>query len=305
MVPNRQRKALSRRRKAHRPANPARRLSRKTQRLSSTAPRKRRQRPRRDARAQPHNRLRQFRPNRRRRLRLTTRPRRRPHGLPQSRRSPQRRARASRNLLPQSSGGGRRARKVVKEIGDRIVIQINNQIIVESSDRPRMSRGAREVYYEDLPRGRTRETVVRGDGTEVVTIRNAYGDIIRRSRITPDGREYVLVYVDEQYYDRARRLARSGPRPAADAARRASVRLHPRRRPGRRSRRLLRLPGAAAGRTRRAPLFGRRGQAFRPHSRQDAARRARHGDLRVRLGRRSPKARSRGCKASPTPWSGC
>ena len=92
--------------------------------------------------------------------------------------------------------------QVVKEIGDRIVIQINNQIIVESSDRPRMSRGAREVYYEDLPRGRTRETVVRGDGTEVVTIRNAYGDIIRRSRITPDGREYVLVYVDEQYYGR-------------------------------------------------------------------------------------------------------
>ena len=82
------------------------------------------------------------------------------------------------------------------------MIQINNQIIVESSDRPRMSRGAREVYYEDLPRGRTRETVVRGDGTEVVTIRNAYGDIIRRSRITPDGREYVLVYVDEQYYGR-------------------------------------------------------------------------------------------------------
>ena len=92
--------------------------------------------------------------------------------------------------------------QIVKEIGDRIVIEFNNQIIVESSDRPRMSRGARDVYYEDLPRGRTRETVVRGDGTEVVTIRNAYGDIVRRSRITPDGREYVLVYVDDQYYDR-------------------------------------------------------------------------------------------------------
>ena len=92
--------------------------------------------------------------------------------------------------------------QIVKELGDRIVIEFNNQIIVESSDRPRMSRGAREVYYEELPRGRTRETVVRDDGTEVVTIRNAYGDIVRRSRITPDGREYVLVYVDEQYYDR-------------------------------------------------------------------------------------------------------
>ena len=91
---------------------------------------------------------------------------------------------------------------VVREIGDRIIIQINNQVIVESNDRPRMSRGAREVYYEDLPRGRTRETIVRENGTQIVTIRNRYGDVIRRSRITPDGREYVLVYVDDRYYDR-------------------------------------------------------------------------------------------------------
>lgn len=91
---------------------------------------------------------------------------------------------------------------VVREIGDRIIIQINNQVIVESNDRPRMTRGAREVYYEDLSRGRTRETIVRENGTQIVTIRNQYGDVIRRSRITPDGREYVLVYVDERNYDR-------------------------------------------------------------------------------------------------------
>jgi outer membrane protein OmpA-like peptidoglycan-associated protein len=91
---------------------------------------------------------------------------------------------------------------VVREIGDRIIIEINNQVIVESNDRPRLSRGAREVYYEDLPRGRTRETIVRENGTQVITIRNRYGDIIRRSRITPDGREYVLIYVDDRYYDR-------------------------------------------------------------------------------------------------------
>ena len=91
---------------------------------------------------------------------------------------------------------------IVREIGDRIIIQINNQVIVENDDRPRLGRGAREVYYEDLPRGRTRETIVRENGTQVITIRNRYGDIIRRSRITPDGREYVLIYVDDRYYDR-------------------------------------------------------------------------------------------------------
>jgi outer membrane protein OmpA-like peptidoglycan-associated protein len=107
---------------------------------------------------------------------------------------------------PDSDNLGRRERPegvdVVREIGDRIIIQINNQVIVENDDRPRLGRGAREVYYEDLPRGRTRETIVRENGTQVITIRNRYGDIIRRSRITPDGREYVLIYVEDRYYDR-------------------------------------------------------------------------------------------------------
>ena len=101
----------------------------------------------------------------------------------------------------------RQGADVLKEIGDRVIIQLGDQIMVESNDRPRMTRGARDVYYEDLPRGRTRETIERGDGTQIVTIRNRYGDVIRRSRITPDGREYVLTYVDER---RLRRIAATG-----------------------------------------------------------------------------------------------
>ncbi len=93
---------------------------------------------------------------------------------------------------------------VLKSIGDRVIIRFGDQVSVESNDRPRMTRGAQEVYYEDLPRGRTRETIVRENGNQVVTIRNEYGEVIRRSRITPDGREYVLSYVDEQNYDRVR-----------------------------------------------------------------------------------------------------
>lgn len=92
--------------------------------------------------------------------------------------------------------------EVVREIGDRVVIEVNNQIIVESNDRPRIARDAREVYYEELPRGRTREVILREDGSRVVTIRNRYGDVIRRSRIAPDDREYVLVYVEDADFDR-------------------------------------------------------------------------------------------------------
>ncbi|BCG78955.1 OmpA family protein [Mesorhizobium sp. 113-3-3] len=89
---------------------------------------------------------------------------------------------------------------VLKEIGDRVIIQLGGQTIVQSNDGPRMNRGAKDVYYEDLSQGRTRETVQRDNGVQIVTIRNRYGDVIQRSRITPDGREYVLSYVDERDY---------------------------------------------------------------------------------------------------------
>ncbi|OBQ70419.1 OmpA family protein [Mesorhizobium erdmanii] len=89
---------------------------------------------------------------------------------------------------------------VLKEIGDRVIIQLGGQTMVQSNDGPRMNRGAKDVYYEDLPQGRTRETVQRDNGVQIVTIRNRYGDVIQRSRITPDGREYVLSYVDERSY---------------------------------------------------------------------------------------------------------
>ncbi|UCI09474.1 OmpA family protein [Mesorhizobium sp. B1-1-8] len=90
---------------------------------------------------------------------------------------------------------------VVKQLGDRVILQFNNQTFVESNEAPRITRGARDVYYEDLSGGRTREIVERDNGIQIVTIRNRNGDVIRRSRITPDGHEYVLSYVDERYYN--------------------------------------------------------------------------------------------------------
>ena len=82
------------------------------------------------------------------------------------------------------------------------MIQFNNQIIVRSDDRDRIGRDAQEVYYEELPRGRYRETVVRPNGVQVVTVYDRYGDVVERSRFTSDGREYVLVYSDGGRRDR-------------------------------------------------------------------------------------------------------
>jgi outer membrane protein OmpA-like peptidoglycan-associated protein len=68
---------------------------------------------------------------------------------------------------------------------------------VRGDDTSRFVREGEEPYYERLPGGRIRETVERNDGTQVVTIRNRYGDIIQRSRIDNRGREYVLFYAPE------------------------------------------------------------------------------------------------------------
>ncbi|PIO44786.1 OmpA family protein [Phyllobacterium zundukense] len=94
--------------------------------------------------------------------------------------------------------------QVIKQFDNRTIVEVNNNVFVESSDRPRMSRNAQEVYYEDLPRRRTRETIVRDNGVQIITIRNRYGDVIQRSRVTPDGREVLLTYTPD--YDREDRL---------------------------------------------------------------------------------------------------
>lgn len=82
-----------------------------------------------------------------------------------------------------------------------MIIQINNQTFIDSPDEVRIIRDRDDVYYEELPRGRVREVITRPNGVKIVTIRNRYGDIIRRSRIEPDNREVVLVYVEDRYYD--------------------------------------------------------------------------------------------------------
>ena len=51
---------------------------------------------------------------------------------------------------------------------------------------------------------------MRSNGVRVVTIRNRYGDVLRRSRITPDGREYVLVYVRDDDYGSIREFRDPG-----------------------------------------------------------------------------------------------
>ena len=90
--------------------------------------------------------------------------------------------------------------QVVKVIDGRTIITINNVTYIDAPDSRRLTEKGDEVLIERLPRGRTRETIVRENGVQVVTVKNRWGDVIQRSRILPDGREVILAYTPE--YDR-------------------------------------------------------------------------------------------------------
>lgn len=80
---------------------------------------------------------------------------------------------------------------------NRSVVNVDNNYVVRSDDTDRFVRGGERPTYEQLSRDRYRETIDRPDGDRIITVRNRYGDIVQRSRIDADGREYVLFYSPE------------------------------------------------------------------------------------------------------------
>lgn len=95
--------------------------------------------------------------------------------------------------------------KVVEQIDNRVILDAGDRIFVRGDDRPRLRRDAEETYYDQLPRGRLRETIVRPGGYEIVTVYDRYGDIVQRSRIDRDGNEYLMIYAPD--YDDTPRAA--------------------------------------------------------------------------------------------------
>ncbi|WP_331374503.1 OmpA family protein [Sinorhizobium chiapasense] len=87
--------------------------------------------------------------------------------------------------------------QVVEEVEDRVILGVGDRIFVRGDDRPRLRRDSQETYYDQLPRDRVRETIVRPGGYQIVTIYNRYGDIVQRSRIDRDGNEYLMIYAPE------------------------------------------------------------------------------------------------------------
>ena len=86
-----------------------------------------------------------------------------------------------------------------------MVFQIGINIFISNPEQERNRfydpNHGDKVFYEDLSFGRTRETIVRRDGTKIVTIYARDGDVLQRSKILPKGREIILASADPRERD--------------------------------------------------------------------------------------------------------
>ena len=73
-----------------------------------------------------------------------------------------------------------------------VIIQIGINITINNPEQERdrfYDPRQDQIYYEDLGRGRIRETIERPDGSKIVTVRNRNGDILHWVRFDGAVRE--------------------------------------------------------------------------------------------------------------------
>ncbi|MDP3340191.1 OmpA family protein [Frigidibacter sp.] len=85
-------------------------------------------------------------------------------------------------------------RKVALNSGDRVVVQRpDGQYEVIKDDDVLLRQPGSNVRTEQFNDGSSRTTVVREDGSRIVTIYSPEMRVLRRTRIDPNGREYLLI----------------------------------------------------------------------------------------------------------------
>ncbi|NGP18181.1 OmpA family protein [Devosia aurantiaca] len=90
----------------------------------------------------------------------------------------------------------------VLESSDGVVVyEFNNTVIVNNyyEDQSRLAYGADDVIYTSYADGSYSDSVIAADGSQVITIRDAYGNIISRTYYDAYGNEYVLAWYDPAY----------------------------------------------------------------------------------------------------------
>jgi outer membrane protein OmpA-like peptidoglycan-associated protein len=85
-------------------------------------------------------------------------------------------------------------RRVVASSQDRVVVQrADGEYQLLKDDNALLRQPGSNVRTETFNDGSTRTTVLREDGSQIVTIRDADLRVVRRTKLTADGQEWVLI----------------------------------------------------------------------------------------------------------------
>lgn len=83
--------------------------------------------------------------------------------------------------------------RLVQDQGDRVIVERDGEFYVRKDENQLLRQPGVRVQTENFADGITRTTVFREDGSQVVTLRDPGGFILRRTRVMPDGTEIVLI----------------------------------------------------------------------------------------------------------------
>lgn len=101
---------------------------------------------------------------------------------------------------------------VVRQSGDRTIVNLGGQIIIQQNADEETSRllfGAKDASVDRLPNGYTRSVITRDDGTKIITTRDANGQVVKRVRVDRRGKEFVMI--DDSGYQKGPGSKPRGP----------------------------------------------------------------------------------------------
>lgn len=82
--------------------------------------------------------------------------------------------------------------RIAADEGDRIVVEQDGYYHVRKDESALLRDRDVDIRYERMRGGYTREIVTRGDGVQIVSVRDPGGELVRRIRIERDGTRMVL-----------------------------------------------------------------------------------------------------------------
>jgi outer membrane protein OmpA-like peptidoglycan-associated protein len=86
----------------------------------------------------------------------------------------------------------RSGQKIIQEPGNRTIYRFNNQVFIRHDEAERFRIYGGNFQSHRGPGGNTISTIARPDGSRIEMVVDGYGRPLRRVRILPDGRRFVL-----------------------------------------------------------------------------------------------------------------